>query len=431
MNKLYTKLELLYSRITGNVAFYPSLIAFMGLALGFFMSYAEQQGISKYLIDTIPALVINDADTARTLLSTFIGGIFSLMVFSFSMVMLILNQASSNYSPRILPGLIANKRHQVVLGFYIAVIIYCIIILLSIEPEQSKTQLPGFAVLIGIVLSIHVLAAFIYFIHSISQAIQINNIIDRIYKVSRDRIQQLIDTESDPKGVDVFKDNDSWQSYTTKFSGHLNDIALDSLVDFCNEHSCKVSLLVPKGSFVLDSTKIVSVNKDLDEEAIEALRSCFGFSRSEIVKNNYILGFKQLTEIAVKAMSPGINDPGTAITCLDYLTELFVLRMQKRDNSFVTDKDGNALVSLRTINFEEVLYFIFASLRQYCKADFIMLHKMLQSLRYLSTSDALKDEYTEAIINQVQLIIDDANQFIKNESDRAILNKVASEVQTS
>ncbi len=431
MNTLYTKLELLYSRITGNVAFYPSLIAFMGLLLGLLMSYIEQEGATTYLLETLPALVVNDADTARTLLSTFIGGIFSLMVFSFSMVMLILNQASSNYSPRILPGLIANKRHQFVLGFYIAVIIYCIIILLSIEPQETKNQLPGFAVLVGIVLSIHVLAAFIYFIHSISQAIQINNIINRIYKVSRDRIEQLIDKESEPKEIAVFKDSDSWQSHTTKFSGHLNDIALDSLVDFCNDHSCKVSLLVPKGSFVLDSTKIVRVNKDLDEDALKALRSCFGFSRSEIVKNNYILGFKQLTEIAVKAMSPGINDPGTAITCLDYLTELFVLRMQKRDNSFVTDQDGVALISLRTINFKELLYFIFASLRQYCKEDFIMLHKMLQCLSYLSTSTTIKDEYTDAILEQVGLVLDDASQGIKNESDLSILKKVASEIRAS
>ena len=116
MLQFITKVKLLFNNLTGKIGFYPSLFAFGGLCLGFIMLYAESQGISKFLIENAPKLVINDADTARTLLSTFIGGIISLMVFSFSMVMILLNQASNNYSPRILPGLISNKRHQYVLG---------------------------------------------------------------------------------------------------------------------------------------------------------------------------------------------------------------------------------------------------------------------------------------------------------------------------
>ncbi|RMB57634.1 DUF2254 domain-containing protein [Dokdonia sinensis] len=417
MNKLYTQLRLLYSRITGNIAFYPSVIALLGLFFALFMLYAEERGISKYLIENTPWLVINDADTARTLLSTFIGGIISLMVFSFSMVMLLLNQASSNYSPRILPGLISNKKHQYVLGFYIAVIIYCIIVLLSIEPTENKYQLPGFAVLIGIILGIHVLGAFIYFIHSISQAIQINNITDRIFEVARKRLQTLIEKEKEVSGIENFEDIDGWHGYKSTESGHLNDIAFDSLAKLATDCDVKVKMLVAKGEFVLADVPIVKVSKELNEENQELLQSCFGFSRSEIVRLNYVLGFKQLTEIALKAMSPGINDPGTAITCIDYLTELFALRMLKRDKSYILNKNKVALVSLDTVDFDQLLYFIFASLRQYCKADFVMMHKMLISLYYLKNVDCVDDTYKKEIAEQAHLILDDARAYIKNESD--------------
>ncbi|TVZ51001.1 DUF2254 domain-containing protein [Dokdonia sp. Hel_I_53] len=424
MNKLYTKLKMLYSQVTGNIAFFPSLIAIFGLLFALLMLYAEDRGVSKNLIENTPWLVINDAETARTLLSTFIGGIISLMVFSFSMVMLLLNQASSNYSPRILPGLISNKKHQYVLGFYIAVIIYCIIILLSIEPTDNKYQLPGFAVLVGIILGIHVLGAFIYFIHSISQAIQINNITDRIFSVASVRLKTLIDKEESGNHDKVFENTSDWNEYNSKTSGHLNDIAFTSLSKLAMENKSRFKMLVAKGEFVLADVPIVKSSEALDDEAQDKLQSCFGFSRSEIVKLNYVLGFKQLTEIAVKAMSPGINDPGTAITCLDYLTELFSLRMLKRDTSYILDATKEPVVSLNTVNFEQLLYFIFASLRQYCKADFVMMHKMLISLHYLKDTECVDKEYPKIINKQALLILDDARAYIKNESDLEKIEKL-------
>lgn len=113
----YNHLEYIV-KLESNIAFYPSLISLVGLFFAFFMYYLESWGVSKYLVENAPLLVINNVDTARDLLTTFIGGLISIMVFSFSLVMILLNQASSNFSPRLLPGLISNRRHQVILGIY-------------------------------------------------------------------------------------------------------------------------------------------------------------------------------------------------------------------------------------------------------------------------------------------------------------------------
>ena len=429
MLQFITKVKLLFNNLTGKIGFYPSLFAFGGLCLGFIMLYAESQGISKFLIENAPKLVINDADTARTLLSTFIGGIISLMVFSFSMVMILLNQASNNYSPRILPGLISNKRHQYVLGYYIATLIYCILVLLSIKPTDNKYQLPGFSVLIGIILSMLVLALFIYFIHSISEAIQINKIIETIYQKAKIRLTELTSQTDEEYSQEDFPDSEDWNIIRIDKTGYLQTIATNALLEFCDEANCKVELLVAKGTFILKNVPIVKCDIELDEKQQDQLFTCFGFSRSEIVTHNYVLGFKQLTEIAIKAMSPGINDPGTAITCIDYLSELFALRLCKKDFSYFKNEDNQAVISLRTINFKELIYFVFVPLRIYCKHDIIMLHKMLTALYFLLQSESVIDDARVIIINEANLILQDAKQSITNEKDLsgvfAIREKIA------
>ncbi len=429
MRQFLTRLKLILLNLTANIGFYPTLFALGGLSMGFVMLYAESKGISGFLIEELPRIVINDADTARTLLSTFIGGIISLMVFSFSMVMLLLNQASNNYSPRILPGLISNKKHQYVLGFYIAVLIYCILILLSIEPTDNKYQLPGFSVLVGIVMSMLVLALFIYFIHSISEAIQINRIVETIFSKAKNRLEKLIEATGDNDSNTEFPDGNDWFEICMNNTGYLQTIAIDTMMEICAENDCKIRIVQPKGSFLLKDIPIARCSKELDEQTQKNLLSCFAFSRSEIVNHNYILGFKQLTEIALKAMSPGINDPGTAITCIDYLTELFALRLKKEDYSYIHNDDGEAIICLRTIDFKELLYFVFVSLRSYCKHDVVMLHKMLMSLYFLLQVDSILKNASDILIDEINLILQDAKENIVNPTDLRRIFAVVEKVQ--
>jgi uncharacterized membrane protein len=191
------RLSNFFNQLRTKIAFFPTLISISGLALAFFMIYLEQLNISANLIEDAPGLVIDDTDTAKTILSTLIGGLISLMVFSFSMVMVLLNQASSNFSPRVLPGIISDEKHQVVLGLYIGTILYNIFILISIEPTENSYQTPGFSVLIGIVLTVIFLAAFIYFIHHISQTIQVGNILLKIKKRTKTEIEKIVEKQGE------------------------------------------------------------------------------------------------------------------------------------------------------------------------------------------------------------------------------------------
>lgn len=402
-------------KLESKIAFYPTLMSFGGLLFAFLMYYFESLGISSYLVDNAPLLVVNDVETARSLLTTFIAGLISIMVFSFSLVMILLNQASSNFSPRVLPGLISNRRHQVILGVYIASLFYSIFTLVAIEPDGNKYQLPGFSVLLAIVFMTVCLGAFIYFIHSISQAIQVNNIIERIFSTAIARLENLIKSEKEHETD--FPDTSNWHVIKSSESGYFQDLSLKNLLDIVKDNGCKLDVVPIKGSYVIKGTPIIKYNTDLDEDCIKQIEASFHYSKSELIEVNYVLAFKQITEIALKAMSPGINDPGTAINAIDYLTDLFLLRMQKKDTHYYF-KNDQPVINMAIVNFSVLFYNVMTALRTYCKHDIIIVAKLFKMLEYLLNSKAKYSEHYKATIrDEIENLYQDAKKAHSNNTD--------------
>lgn len=421
MKKLFIRIFDFFNTIESKIAFYPTLFAISGFFVALLMIYLEQQGVSRKIMDIFPLLMVEDGDTALTVLSACLGGLISLMVFSFSMVMLLLSQASNNYSPRLLPGLISDRRHQVILGIYLSTILYNIFTLFSIEPSEDKYTLPGFSVLLGIVFTIVCLVAFIYFIHNISQSIQINNILDTIFEYAEKRLQSLIESE---KGqTKNFPDVANWYEYKAGRSGYFQNISIKNILRICEDEETRIYITIPKGLFVLKNSIFLKSEKQLDEKVVDSIISNISFARGELVEDNYILAFKQITEIAVKAMSPGINDPGTAINAVDYLTDLFALRMQKKDNGIIVHKES-ATLRMAIVSFKELMYNVMASLRTYCKHDPVMVEKLLWMLNYLQKQPAAEDNYQKVIKEEMKTLLEQAKNSFDSEWDVLTIDKM-------
>jgi len=424
MKTLFIRIITFFNTVRSKIAFYPTLVALGGVITAFGMMIIENEGVSRALVESFPKLLIEDGDTALTIMSACIGGLISMMVFSFSMVMLLLSQASSNFSPRLLPGLISDKTHQIILGLYLGTIMYNIFTLFSIEPTDEKYTLPGLSILFGIFLTILCLCAFIYFIHNISQSIQINNILDTIYDTSKERLNAIIEKEKskDTSLIENFPDTKNWHSYTAPETGYFQNISFSNIQDICEEQKTKLHVTVPQGVFALQHRTFFKSEKELDEETINKIFSNINFARGELIGDNYILAFKQMTEIIVKAMSPGINDPGTAINAIDYITELFALRMKKRDSGILISNDV-AFLKMAIVTFRELLYNVMASIRTYCKHDPIIVQKLILMLTYLKEQKGCDASYTEAITTELENLIIDAERSFENEYDiQAIRN---------
>ena len=417
---MFNKIIQYFWKIENKIAFYPSLIAIWGLIFALLMVSAEQHGISDYLQKVMPVLVINDLETARVILSSLIGGLISILVFSFSMVMIILNQASSNFSPRLLPGLISNKKHQSILGIHLSGVFYCLITLISIEPTGKNYQLPGFSVLVAIFFITVSLGAFIYFIHSISQSIQVDHILKSIFITAKKRLELLINYDDENKSLieedKQLSDTSEWHEYYSAKSGYIKTMQINNLLELIEQSHTVIRILPRKNTFLLKGIPIFKSKQKLDEASVQNFLDQFIIDDTESLNENYALAFQLITEIAIKAMSPGINDPGTALTCIDYLTELLALRMKKSDRMLI-GQDDKLKVQINITPFDQLLYTILAPFRAYCSHDIIIVTKLLRMCDYLLQQECANKQYKKALKNEAHNIIDDAKKKLDNEDD--------------
>ena len=417
MKYLFNKLYSFFNTIKGKIAFYPTLLAVGGLILSLISLSLENTGISEWLTSIYDGFIIDSSDTARTILSYLTGGLISLMVFSFSMVMVLLNQASSNYSPRVLPGLISNKNHQYVLGIYLGTIIYNVFITIAIKAsENNEMRIPSFSIFITVLLTVLCLGAFIYFIHSISQSIQVNNILTNEYKKAKTRLKDIIEIQKNEKELD-FPDTGNWSSYQSKKTGYFQNVSIDNLKEICKENDIQISILPIKGSFIAENSTIIKVSKSIDEELVLKILNNFNFAEGEFVEDNYLLGFKHIAEIGIRAISPAVNDPSTTINTIDYLTDLLALRLLKKEDEVVSLEDHQPCIWLSTIYFEELLYQIILPYRTYCKNDFSCVQKLLLMFSFLLQQKTVSQKYHESIKKEANNLYEDVKHSLKNERD--------------
>jgi len=421
LTNLRSRVQSIYLSIISSIAFYPALLSIFFFLLSLVMLSLETSEITNFLIDRANFLVISDADTARSILGTLIGGILSLMVFSFSMVMILLNQASSNFSPRLLPGLISDKSNQLVLGIYLGTIIYNIIVLISIVSDSDKYTINGLSILIGIVLGVVCLVMFVYFIHSISIGIQINNILDKIYTQATDRLKDLIEEQEENK-IEASYTLGNYNTFICSKAIYYQGLDVEGILTAMFQLKVNVRLAPFKGKYVLPNTVIFTYDKELTDEEVQRLNGYIIYSNSHQAADNYVLRIKQITEVGVKAMSPGINDPGTAVMTVDYLTEILALRMQLNDREIHSKGESEYVIELNTVNFGDLLYQMLAAYRQYCKHDIILMEKLILMLKYLLSQPAFDEDYYGHISEQLEIIKQDYTANIENETDRNMLD---------
>ena len=417
-----------YLNIISSIAFYPTFISITMFFLAVASITLEDRKVTSFLIDTTPYLVIDNPETARTILGTLIGGILSLTVFSFSMVMVLLNQASSNFSPRLLPGLISDKRNQIVLGIYLGTIIFNIIVLISILPNGDEYTLKGFSVLLAIMFGILCLAMFVYFIHTISTGIQINNILDKIFLQTKSRLLSQIDQErTTAKPIEV---KDNWKTITNEKTGYYQGLNKEGLLKFINENQVNVLILPFKGKYLLPHMPIIKYSNEIPKEAKDQLTNFLVYSSRNNAEDNYVMGIKQITEVGIKAMSPGINDPGTAVMTIDYLTELFALRMRLDDCEIYQDESKTYKLELKTVNFDQLIFQYLAAYRLYCKHDVILMKKVVMMIKYLLDQSCNHEHYRSVLMQQLNVVKEDINHNLENKEDRKLIRQLIEEIST-
>jgi uncharacterized membrane protein len=205
-------------------------------------------------------------------------------------------------------------------------------------------------------------------------------------------------------------------SLRSKHAGYFEGIKLHAMLKFAENKGINIKIDPVKGEYLLPGTVLLKYDGDIDTEAEEKLREFFYYTHQQNIEDNYVFGFKQITEVGVKAMSPGINDPGTAIITIDYLTDLIALRMQIRETH--VHHSGDFSVEFNTLQFQTLLYQILASYRMYCKHDVLLMGKLIIMLKYLRQQPCSQKNYVDILESELNIISEDINNNITNKADQ-------------
>ncbi|RAJ15769.1 DUF2254 domain-containing protein [Arenibacter echinorum] len=411
-------LKVFYRRVLLSIAFYPVLISFAFFLLAFIILELESLELAETLKERIPYLFIKDYETARAILTTLIGGILSLTVFSFTMVMVVLSQASSNFSPRLLPSLVSNKRHQLILGVYIGTLLYCIIILIALGANDIDTHSVGFSTMLAAISGVFCIGLFVYFIHSISTSIQIQNIIDNIFRSSSRYLDKDYEDTCNLKvGLQEFRMDNFETIYSHKsgyYRGFDNSLLSDSLAEHCHQ----IEVVPYVGRHLWEGMPLLKVQNVLKDEDLEDLMLCVNISSNRSDQNEGFDGFIKLMEIAVKAMSPGINDPGTAIDAINRLAPLLVkiMRFPHKTSNYL--REGKIILVRTNVTAKELMQTIIQPIRLYAKKDSSVVLVLIGALKYLVQDTKISKENRDEIQKELEALKMDIIATIENKYDR-------------
>jgi uncharacterized membrane protein len=421
LNRLKSYLIGTGKNIISSIGFIPTLITIALTILAVVLILIDTPERDWLIIDAVPLLDVSYASTARDLVTAFLAGTISLIIFSFTMMMFVLQQTATNYSSKIVGGIIAMKSNQVVLGTYVGTIIYMILTLIQIKEDDQFDQVPQLPIYIGLILFIVCVIMFVKFINDIYNSVQIYQVIERIYHKTAKKLKNLRSDKFPAKKLDQV---DFWHTYKSGESGYFQDISIDALLDIAQKNDLIIKSIIPRGFYHGIGEPLFMANKHIeDKKIIKGIEQSFIFYTGEKISDNYFFGVRQLSEVAVQSLSTGINAPDVAIACLDYIGDLFVSIVNNERNEIFRDKKEKLRVVIPSIPVDELFEMCISPIRIYGKKDLNILISLLNFLKRIGYADD-SYKYQKLINEHFSAIMADGENGLENDMDKnSLINK--------
>jgi len=376
---------------------------------------------------------------ARQMLSTLAGSMMTVMGITFSMTLLALTLASSQYTSRILRNFMRSRITQFTLGVFASTFAYCLIVLRTVRGSAGIDEfVPSLAVFFAFVLSLGGVGVLIYFIHHIALSIQASSIIASVAKETNASIDRLLPKELD-RGADEDEvqnrglealDERSWYPVPAAVSGYIQSVNNAALMNLARDNRTILRMEHGIGAFVVQNTALVSLALTYppDQQTIDALNAAYSIGRHRTVDQDPAFGIRQIVDVAIKALSPGVNDTSTAVMCVDYLTSILA-RIAGRQFPSVHCYQGETLRVIAIVpSFEGLLAEAFDQIRSSAEENVAILARLLSAFDAIG-SLTIRPSYLRALDEQLQCIAELADRTIEASHDRVWLERRMSEVR--
>lgn len=405
MRRHFKFISRIWDRLHSSFWFLPSVMAISAMATA----------ILLILLDSLEAARLGWIDawtyafgpeSARAILSAIAGSMITVAGVTFSMTMLTLQLASSQFGPRMLRNFMRDRGNQIVLGTFLSTFVYCLLVLASVRGSGNFSFVPLIAVTFGMILAVASLATLIYFIHHIATSIRIETIlanlaaeacktVDRVFPeqcYASAPFPETLMAQALPPGFD----NDS-RSVVASVSGYIQSIDIERLCQVASDNDLVVRVGGRISNFVSNNGSLVIASPygRVSDAVADDLSDAFSFGPERTPEYDIEFSLRRIVEIAQRALSPGVNDPTTALYCVDRLGEVLGLLADRQfPSGRILDQDRNLRVVFEPVAFAELASSAFAAIARYGISDDDLVKRLLDVMDRSSRGAPTSDRHT-------------------------------------
>ena len=357
---------------------------------------------------------------ARTLLGAIASSAIGVAGTVFSITIAALTLAAGQMGPRLLQNFTRDRGNQVTLGAFLATFSYALLVLRSVRTQDEGQFTPHLALSVGVLLAFVCVATLVYFVDHMANRINVDTVVDLVSDDVRVALSEL--TSDKPPAASPLPD--FWQhavTITDRRSGYLQQLDAEGLADWAAEHGTAIRLLVRRGDFIFPGAPIAVMTVAVDK-AEAAIRNATALSATRGSAGDAEHAVRQLVEVAVRALSPGTNDPNTAMSVLDRLgATLCGLAGLHLPGGVLLRKNQVALL-IPITSYRIYVNLMFNMIRQYGANSPSVLIRLLQVLTAVASCERDKDRRQE-LLRHAEMVWSDAQREVANAADLADIGK--------
>lgn len=351
---------------------------------------------------------------ARILLGAIASSAIGVAGTVFSITIAALSLAAGQMGPRLLRNFTRDRGNQITLGAFLATFSYALLVLRSVRTQDEGSFTPHLALSVGVLMAFLCVATLVYFVDHMASRINVDTVVDLVSNDVRTAMDALTSDQSPAKPPPPA----FWKNAVAiadPRAGYLQQLDTEGLADWAASHGTAISLLVRRGDFVFPGTPIAVMTVPV-EGADTAIRDATALNATRGSAGDAEYAVRQLVEVAVRALSPGTNDPNTALSVLDRLGAVLCDLTGLHLPSGVSLRDGRLALFVPCTSYQTYVDLMFHMIRQSAGGSTAVLIRLLQVLTAVASCEPDSDRRSE-LLRHVELVWSDAQRVIANPAD--------------
>lgn len=426
---MFMRMRMLWVNARDSLWLIPSLLTLLGGGLALLLTRLERSGAlsmgggEHWFLGGGP-------EGAGAVLSAVSTGLITVTGVVFSVTVVALQLASSQFTPRLLRNFVADRSNQVVLGVFIGTFTYALLVLRVVESPSAGTEgfIPRAAVGVGVMLFLASVGFLVHFIHHASRSIRVPVIMERVARETIRNVESMFpERVADPADEQELEAPADTVVITSRRSGYLQAVDARALFEHGEEKQLVIRMERMIGDYVLPDSALATAWPPglVDDGVRDVVRRAFVLGEERTPEQDIEFGIIEISDIAVKALSPGINDPRTAVHCIDRLADILLNLGTRWPPRKTRSREGRVHFIAQPLRFERAVGLAFDQIRHFGCANPTVVKKLIDSLTEMD--QLLPESRRGPVRSQRSAVLADAKRAIGSDVDRSDIARALDE----